>query len=121
MKARAVHKKGKMNRLEAAYAQHLQSQVLTGAIDAWFFESLKFKLAENACGYTPDFMVVRADGVIEFHEVKGHWEDDARVKIKVAADKFPFVFYGVTRVKNKVGGRVWRLEAFTNVEPCQTE
>jgi hypothetical protein len=26
-----------------------------------------------------------ADGQLQAHEVKGHWEDDARVKIKVAA------------------------------------
>ena len=122
MKARAVHKKGRMNRLEAAYAQHLQTQVLTGAIESYFFESVKLTLADSlACSYTPDFMVIRADGVVEFHEVKGHWEDDARVKIKVAADKYPFVFYGVTREKNKVGGQVWKLEEFTHTEPCPTE
>jgi len=32
---------------------------------------------------------VLADGIVEFHEVKGHWEDDALVKIKVAAQTFP--------------------------------
>lgn len=26
-----------------------------------------------------------ADGVMECHEVKGHWQDDARAKIKIAA------------------------------------
>lgn len=34
--------------------------------------------------YSPDFIVPALD-CIEVHEVKGHWEDDARVKIKVAA------------------------------------
>lgn len=131
MKARAVHKAGRMNKLEAAYAQHLQAQVLTGHLRAWFFEAVKLKLADGlACTYTPDFMAIRDDGVVEFHEVKGHWVDDARVKIKCAADKYPFVFCAVTRK-----GHAWHVESFTDeategptwaeppflAEECQTQ
>lgn len=109
MKPRATHKKGRMNKLEAAYAQHLQQQVLGGQIQAWFFEAVKLNLAEGlACQYTPDFMVVRADDVLEFHEVKGHWEDDARVKVKVAAAKYPFTFKAITRERGQ-----WCIENFT--------
>ena len=58
--------------------------------------------------YTPDFLVILADGRIELHEVKGHWEDDARVKIKVAAAQKPwFTFVAVKWVK---GG--WEYERF---------
>ncbi len=28
--------------------------------------------------------------------MKGHWEDDARVKIKVAAEMYPFRFVAIT-------------------------
>ena len=42
------------------------------------------------------------------HEVKGHWEDDARVKIKVAATQHPwFRFLAV-----KAGKTGWQYETF---------
>lgn len=52
-------------------------------------------------------MVLRADGVFEVHEVKGHWEDDARVKIKVAAELYPFKFIAVRKQKG-----AWLFEEF---------
>ena len=52
-----------------------------------------------------------ADGVIECHEVKGFWQDDARAKIKVAADMYPFRFLAV-RVKTKKDGGGWAMESF---------
>ena len=36
--------------------------------------------------------MLASDGVIECHEVKGFWTDDARVKIKIAAELYPFRF-----------------------------
>jgi hypothetical protein len=80
-----------MNRTEAAYSGLLEGMRRSGEIKFYAFESTKFKLAKNTY-YSPDFMVVRADGVTEFHEVKGFMTDDANVKIKVAADRFHFVF-----------------------------
>lgn len=85
-----------MNRLERRYANALDYRMGGGEIKAWWFERIKLKLADNT-HYTPDFMVLLADGTIEMHEVKGFWRDDARVKIKVAATVFPvFQFMGVT-------------------------
>lgn len=56
---------------------------------AWFeFEGIKFCLAENT-SYTPDFAVMRADGTLKMHEVKGFLTDDGRAKIKIAADLYP--------------------------------
>lgn len=52
-----------------------------------------------------------ADGVIEMHEVKGYWTEDARAKIKVAANKFPFRFVAVYKQAKKDGGG-WRIEEF---------
>ena len=41
---------------------------------------------------------------MELHEVKGHWQDDARVKIKVAAEQYPFRFVAVKARAKKDGG-----------------
>ncbi len=92
-----------MNKLEEAYAVLLEGR---SDVVWWKFEPFKLRLADNTF-YEPDFAVVLSDGSFEVHEVKGHWEDDARVKIKVAAETFPFVFVAVTRDR-KTGE--WRYE-----------
>lgn len=96
--ARTQPIKGRMNKTEAAYAQNLELQRHAGKIHWYEFEPLKLRLAENTF-YTPDFGIVAEDGVFEMHEVKGHWEEDARVKIKVAASKFPFRFKALKKTK----------------------
>lgn len=100
-RVRPRHNPGKMNDLERQYESHvLKPLLLKGVIQTYAFESVKFRLAK-ATFYTPDFIVVLEDG-IEAHEVKGHWEDDARVKIKVAQSLFPWItFIGVQKVKGK--------------------
>ena len=80
-------KSGKMNNTEKAYAQHLEIQKREGEINYYSFDGINLRLADNTF-YKPDFLVMRADGQLEIHEVKGFWTDDALVKIKVAADKF---------------------------------
>lgn len=87
MRPRPRHAPGKMNKNEKKYADFLELRKKAGEIIRWVFEPLKFRLADNTF-YSPDFMVVTAEQ-IEIHEYKGHWEDDARVKIKVAAELFP--------------------------------
>jgi hypothetical protein len=97
---------GTMNRTEEAYAFHLGLRQRTQEIEWFGFEAMKFRLADNTF-YTPDFMVMFADGTIEAHEVKGtttrtrksgekykaaYYQDDARVKAKVAAQMFPVKF-----------------------------
>ena len=78
---------------------------------AWFkFEGVKLRLADNIF-YTPDFAVMLADGVLEMHEVKGFWQDDARAKIKIAADLYPIRFVAV-RIKAKKAGGGWTVEEF---------
>ncbi|MGD0968655.1 MAG: hypothetical protein ABR949_10240 [Candidatus Aquilonibacter sp.] len=47
--------------------------------------------------YTPDFAVMLADGSLEMHETKGFMREDALVKIKLAAELFPFRFFLVKR------------------------
>lgn len=85
-----------MNKTEAAYAQELELRKRVGEIADYWYEGIKLRIAK-ACFYSPDFMVQRSDGLIELHEVKGHWEDDARVKVRAIADKFPFRLIAVQR------------------------
>lgn len=103
-------KPGTMNKTEAAYAAHLDEQKAAGLILWWKFEALKLRLADNTF-YTPDFAVLARSGVMEVHEVKGRWEDDARVKIKVAAELYPFRFIAVYARPKKAGGG-WDAEVF---------
>lgn len=88
-----------MNKTEASYGLFLSRQKEAGEIQEYHFEAVKLKLAENRCTYTPDFMVIAKDGAVEFHEVKGFWKDDARVKIKVAASIYPFRFIAAKETK----------------------
>lgn len=98
--------RGEMNKTEAAYEQVLRAREQAGEV-LWFaYEAVKLRLANNTF-YTVDFFVMSADGTLEAHEVKGFWEDDARVKIKVAAAIYPFQFVAVQKDK---GG--WKEERF---------
>lgn len=106
MQALGRMKSGKMNKTEQAYDRLLFKRKAAGEILWYKFEGMKFKLADNTW-YTPDFSVMLADGTMEIHEVKGHWTDDARVKIKVADDIYPFQFIAVK--KSRTG---WDEERF---------
>ena len=100
-------KAGQMNKTEMEYAELLKR---TGII-AWYrFEGMKFRLADNTF-YTPDFAVMRSDGRLEMHEVKGFWRDDARIKIKVAAEQYPIQFVAVKKKTGKEGYG-WKIERF---------
>jgi len=104
------HTQGEMNKTESSYARWLDMQKaesfpLSQRVAAWVFEGLKLELARRTW-YTPDFLVYYADGRTEVHEVKGYWRDDARVKIKVAAEKYWWWrFLAVKKAKN-----AWELE-----------
>jgi hypothetical protein len=78
-----------------------------GEIRGWKFEAVKLRLADKTF-YTPDFLVVLKDGSLEFHETKGFWRDDARVKIKVAAELYPMFRFAA--LKKKKGN--WTREDF---------
>ena len=101
-----------MNKTESAYADHLQLQLLAGELAWWQFEPVNLRLAKKTW-YKPDFMVLKTGTPGEFDElylieVKGFWRDDARVKIKVAAEMYPmFKFVAVTRK-----GNGWEREEF---------
>ncbi|MEK6386806.1 MAG: hypothetical protein V4797_19595 [Paraburkholderia tropica] len=110
MQALGRLKVGVMNQTEQRYAQHLEARKQAGEIEWYVFEGWKFRLADNTF-YTPDFAVMLADCRLECHEVKGHWQDDARAKIKVAAYQHPVKFIAVTAKSKKAGGG-WQVEEF---------
>jgi hypothetical protein len=104
-------KPGEMNKTELAYRDEwILPRVADGRLLWWRFEGLKLRLADLTF-YTPDFALMAPSGLIECHEVKGWWGEDDRVKIKVAADLYPFRFVGAQRQAKKHGGG-WVHEPF---------
>lgn len=100
---------GAMNKTEAAYDAHLEAEQRAGRVLWRRFEGIKLRLADNTF-LTMDFAVLAADGVMELHDVKGFMEDDANVKVKVAASMYPFRFVVVTATPKKQGGGWKRIE-----------
>lgn len=99
-------KTGEMNKTEEAYAAELELQKRAGMILWYKFEGIKLRLADNTF-LTVDFAVMAADGTLEMREVKGYFEEDAKVKLKVAASLYPFRFRVIRRVKGR-----WEVEEF---------
>lgn len=97
---------GTMNGMESAYAHLLENMKRAGEIIGYEFEPMKFRLAPNT-SYCPDFMVIYEDR-IEFHEVKGFWREDARIKIKVAAEKYNYFVWKSVHLNKKT----WEYENF---------
>lgn len=107
LRAKGRMKKGELNRTEAAYAQYLEGEKQAGRIADFWFESLKLKVADGACWYLPDFMILRPNGELELHEVKGSpriFADDAKVKCKSVATQYPFALFVVYPRNKRQGG-----------------
>ena len=102
---------GEMNNTEKEYAVQLEALLQAGEILWYAYEAIKLRLAERTW-LTIDFFVMQKDGALEAHEVKGgFWEDDARVKMKVAAEKYPFRIIAAQKLAEKHGGG-WKVEEF---------
>lgn len=97
-----------MNKTEKRRAIELEAKLRAGDIAVWEYGKVTLKLADDT-RYTPDFFIVENDGSVVFEEIKGFWRDDALVKIKVAAEQFPFQFYSLQAAKG--GG--WYVRNFT--------
>lgn len=104
-------KTGEMNKSEGAYALQLKAQLNAGEILWYKFEGIKLRLADNTF-LTVDFAVLAKDYVLEMREVKGHWMEDARAKMKIAADLYPFRFKAFKARAKKDGGG-WEEESFS--------
>jgi hypothetical protein len=88
-----------MNKDESRFAELLRQQQYAGEILKFYYEQVKFRLAEKTF-YTPDFLVVKLDH-LEIVEVKGFLLDDAAVKFKCAAELYPWIKWKMIRWKNK--------------------
>jgi hypothetical protein len=102
--------RGKANKSEQRYAAHLELLKRAGEVLWYDYEPMRFRLAGSTF-YCPDFIVMRADQSLEAHEIKGFWQEAARVRIKVAADKFPLKFIAITEQAKKLGGG-YKVEEF---------
>ncbi len=96
-----------MNKTEAAYAAHLEMEKRIGDV-LWFrYEGITVRLSDD-CRFTADFAVMLADGTIELHDTKSLWskkakphiEDDALVKLRTAAEMYPFKIRAVWKATN---------------------
>lgn len=116
------------NKWEMLFRDELELRRQAGEVLWYAFEPIRLKLAqytqdgkERAIWYKPDFAALvtldigytmeHMDTVIEeelvFYEVKGHWREAARVRIKMAASQYPFRFVAVTREHCE-----WKYEEF---------
>lgn len=107
-KASAVESKSyeRMNKTERRYAAVLESRRKAGEILWWDFEVFRLRLGPK-CFYNIDFAVVNQNHEIEIHEVKGGFiRDDASVKLKAAAEKYPFLRFFLCQYKK----RAWTVK-----------
>lgn len=100
---------GTMNRTEARYHAEVIEPMLRCGTARWArFGAIKLRLAK-ATYLTVDFAVLHQGGTLELIDVKGSpavYQEDAKVKMKVAAEQFPFVFM-VAYPKRKRDGGGW--------------
>lgn len=105
--AKSVPQDHSMNKTEQNYSNHLEILKQYGDIKDYLFEPFNIRLGKRTF-YKPDFLVVNGNNEIEIHEVKGYWRDDAKVKIKVAAERIPW--FRFKAVYNENGH--WKYQLF---------
>lgn len=99
-----------MNKMEAEYRLMLEARKRNGEILWYAYEGIKVRLADQTY-YTPDFVVMANDFTLECHETKGFMREAAFVRIKVAAEMYPFKFVLIRAIPKKEGGG-WKIEEF---------
>lgn len=100
-KAKEAKKKKGMNKWEESFARTLEWQRSIGQIAWWGFEPFRIRLADG-CFFRPDFVTVDLQGKTAIYEVKGHFREAARVRLRVAAEKLPYPFYIVKKSKGQL-------------------
>lgn len=111
MQALGRMKTGELNKTETRFAQLLELERHAGKVRWWKFEGIKLMLAKNT-SITVDFAVLPDSNVLTMIDVKGAkalFTDDARAKMKVAAETYPFVFK-VAYPQSKAEGGGWVIE-----------
>lgn len=97
----------RMNKTEAARANDLESMKRAGQIVEWWYECWTFRLG-NDLRYTPDFVIQKPNGALEVEEVKGFWRDDARAKVRMFVELYPFPVRAYTKNRHDT----WDVETF---------
>ncbi len=111
-------KRGKKNKSEQAYEHYLALEKATGRVLDWWFEPMSLRLSECDAGqplrYSPDFLVLAADGTVYLDDVKaplrrGQKFDDpaAVIRIKAAADRYPLFLFRIVR---PIAGGAWDVQ-----------
>jgi len=95
-------KVGEKNATEQRYEDEVLRPGLIAGDLLWYrFEGIKLRLADNTF-LTVDYAVLPANGVLTMVDVKGSAaivQEDARVKMRVAAEQYPFAFQLAIPVK----------------------
>jgi hypothetical protein len=112
---RKIKEKG-MNKTEKEFSEILEEAFQRGEILRWQFEEVTLKIAPST-RYIPDFVAVMPNGNWQVFEIKGHLEDDAAVKFKAAAEKYPEISFHMLKKKKGQWITVYNLPSrlnFTN-------
>lgn len=89
---------GEMNKTEMALYEVLSLQKAAGELVWVEYERVTLKLGPD-CRYTPDFDVLTSAGTLMFYDAKGGFiAEDATVKIKTAAELFPFFSFYIAQL-----------------------
>jgi hypothetical protein len=118
-RGRVRKRRGEMNATEARFAAELRTMQTVGEIEWYGYECITFRLADRTT-YTPDFLMLYATGELWAIDVKGttktkggkhkaFTEEDAKIKIKLAAELFPLRF-GLAYQLPKNAGGAWRID-----------
>jgi hypothetical protein len=98
---------------ERKRSAELAALLAAGEILWWAREPWSLRLG-RACHYVPDFVVLEADQTLTCEEVKGTrgWGLDAkgRVKVRTAAEAFPFLRFRALLQQPKKAGGGWAIE-----------
>jgi len=88
----------------------LELRKKAGDITDWWFETWRGRLADNTF-YCPDFLILHNTGLLECVETKGHLEEAAGVRFKVARERFYFFKWTMLGWDKRRGGWYEKLKA----------
>jgi hypothetical protein len=84
--AKGSSPRGEMNDTERRWARLLEE---SEHVAAWKYEEEGYRYGANDSTHWPDFWVMREDGRIEIHEIKGYVKDAGRLRFLSCADRHP--------------------------------
>jgi hypothetical protein len=111
-RTRRIKEKG-MNKTEKEFSELLEEAARKGEILRWQFEEVTLKIAPST-RYIPDFIAVLPNGDWQVFEIKGHLEDDAAVKFKAAAEKYPEMSFHMLKKQRGQWVTVYNLPSRLN-------